>query len=236
MARTDLYRGTEPREAPLYSIADAAWYLDIPEATLRSWVVGRSYPRQVGPAFFEPLIRAPEGGEGRLSFSNLVEAHVLRALRTYHQVPIKHVRAALNYAEDRFGIDRLLLRQDLLTLAGDVFLDRYGALVNLSKSGQLAVRKVLEAHLDRVEWATDDPVPVRLFPFSRGDVLPPGTGKLILIDPQVAFGKPTVAGKGVTTAVLVRRFNAGESLADLASDYDLSEEQVEAAIPYERVA
>lgn len=234
MARADLYRGTEPRDVPFYGTTDAAWYLDIPIATLRSWVVGRPYPKQDGPAYFEPLIRTPDGSEGRLSFSNLVEAHVLRALRAHHRVPIKHVRAAITYAEGQLGIDRLLLRQDLLTHAGDVFLDRFGQLVNLSKSGQLAVKLLLEAHLHRVEWTAGDPIPIRLFPFSHAGVL--DTGKVILIDPQVAFGMPTIAGKGVTTAALVQRFNAGESLTDLARDYDLSEAEVEAAILYERAA
>jgi len=234
MAPADLYRGSDPRGVPLYSMTDAAWYLAIPFATLRSWVIGRSYPKQDGPAYFEPLISTPDGADRRLSFSNLVEAHVLRALRTHHEVPIKHVRAALTYAEERLRIDRLLLRHDLLTHAGDVFLERYGALVNLSKSGQLAIRQMLEAHLSRVEWSAGDPHPRRLFPFSHGGVL--DTGKVILIDPRVAFGKPTIAGKGVTTAALARRYNAGESLADLARDYDVSEEQVNAAILYERAA
>jgi uncharacterized protein (DUF433 family) len=234
MAHPDLYRGSEPRGIPLYSITDAAWNLAIPVATLRSWVIGRPYQKQDGPAYFEPLIKTPEESERRLSFSNLVEAHVLRALRTHHEVPIKHVRAALTFAESELGIERLLLRQDLLTHAGDVFLERYGKLVNLSKSGQLAVRRVLEEHLRRVEWTAGDPIPSRLFPFSHAPVL--DTGKVILIDPRVAFGKPTIAGKGVTTAALVRRFNAGESLTDLARDYDLSERQVEAAILYERAA
>ncbi len=234
MARADLCSGVDPREVPRYGLNDAAWYLAIPLATLRSWVIGRSYPKQDGTAHFEPLIQLPGGADRRLSFSNLVEAHVLRSLRTHHEVPIKHVRAALTYAEERLGIDRLLLRDDLLTHTGDVFLERYGELVNLSKSGQIAVRQMLEAHLARVEWSTGDPHPRRLFPFSHGGVL--DASKVILIDPRVAFGKPTIAGKGVTTAALVRRVNAGESLQDLARDYDLSEEQVKAAILYERAA
>lgn len=234
MTRADLYSGADPQEVPLYSINEAAWYLDIPFATLRSWVIGRPYPKQGGQAYFEPLIRTPDGAIGRLSFSNLIEAHILRALRTRHEVRIKHVRAALTYAEEQLGIDRLLLRRDLYARAGDVFLERYGELVNLSKSGQLAIREVLSAHLNRVEWSAGDRRPRRLYPYSHGGVL--DSGKLILIDPRVSFGKPTIAGKGVTTAAVVRRVNAGESVEDLVQDYDLSEEQVRAAILYERAA
>jgi hypothetical protein len=36
-----------------------------------------------------------------LSFSNLIEAHVLRSLRTEHGVSVKALRSALAYAENR---------------------------------------------------------------------------------------------------------------------------------------
>jgi hypothetical protein len=42
-----------------------------------------------------------------LSFWNLIEAHVLRALRTEHAVSVKALRKALDYAEKELGIERL---------------------------------------------------------------------------------------------------------------------------------
>ena len=52
------------------------------------------------------------------------------------------------YAEKALGIDRLLLRSELCAEAGRIFLDRYGELIELSASGQLAMRRVLEEHLE----------------------------------------------------------------------------------------
>ncbi len=46
----------DPRELPAYSIAEAAKYLRLPEATLRSWVAGRPYPTTAGQHFFRPVI------------------------------------------------------------------------------------------------------------------------------------------------------------------------------------
>jgi hypothetical protein len=40
----DIYGGKNPRDIPNYSIGDAAHYLKIPAATIRSWTVGRNYP------------------------------------------------------------------------------------------------------------------------------------------------------------------------------------------------
>ena len=74
-----------PYARPRYSLAQAARYVRISPTTLRSWVRGRTYPTAGGSRYFEPLILKPAPEDPRLSFSNLVEAHVLRSLRTRHE-------------------------------------------------------------------------------------------------------------------------------------------------------
>jgi hypothetical protein len=54
--KIDLYGGKDPRELPAYGISEAAHYLQLPRATLRSWVLGQPYITQKGPQFFAPLI------------------------------------------------------------------------------------------------------------------------------------------------------------------------------------
>ncbi|HEX5727672.1 MAG TPA: DUF433 domain-containing protein [Longimicrobiaceae bacterium] len=233
MPRSSLYGGRDPRELPTYGVGDAARYLHTPAATLRSWFFGRTYPRaQGGLGSFKRLINPPEASS-RLSFLNLVEAHVLRALRTQHGVRVREVRSALGFAERDLGIDHLLLSDKLLTGEGEIFLDHYSGLINLSRSGQMAMRGVLQAYLKRVE-RDDRHIPIRLYPFLRGadDGGPPA----VVIDPRVSFGHPVLAGTGITTAALVQRIDAGESVADLASDYDISEEQVCHAVLFEKAA
>jgi uncharacterized protein (DUF433 family) len=233
MPAPKIYDGRDPRDLPAYGIADAARYLDVPAATLRSWVAGRTYPRQHGTGSFEPLIVPAEAeGASRLSFYNLVEAHVLRALRTKHDVPLKHVRAALAYAGREMGMQRLLLSKEMQTAGGDIFLEHLGTLVNLSKSGQLAVRELLAAHLERVE-RDSSAIPIRLYPFL---VAAESESRSVVIDPRVSFGRPTIAGSGIRTAVLVQRIDAGESVGAVAADYGLSEAQVKAAVLFERAA
>ena len=57
---------------------------------------------------------------------------------TVDRINDKALRKALDYAERELKIDRLLLRKELRAGAGKVFLDRYGQLIDLSASGQLA--------------------------------------------------------------------------------------------------
>ncbi len=222
----------DPREAPAYQLAEAARYLRLAPATLRAWVVGRDYPTERGIRFFPPLIGLPNTSKLILSFSNLVEAHVLRALRTEHAVSIKAVRQAQAYAERAFELDHLLLRPELKVAAGELFLDRYSSLISLSKSGQLAMRTLLDTYLDRIERDVRN-VPLRLFPFVR-----PGfpDDRRIAINPNVAFGRPVIARKAISTAVIADRIDAGESVEDLASDYGLVAREIEDAVLYERAA
>jgi len=168
-----------------------------------------------------------------LSFWNLIEAHVLRSLRTDHGVALKAVREALSYAEGKLSIKRLLLRKELRTDAGRVFLDRYGELIEVSASGQIAMRQLLEEHLKRVEW-DEWQFPVRLYPFLSTEVT---TGaRPIAIDPKIAFGRPIVVRAGVSTAAIAERIDANETVEELAADYGLTPAEIEQAVLFERAA
>ncbi len=220
------------RENAAYTLAEAARYLRLPSATLRSWVLGRDYPTTEGGGKFSPLIKPASKRPPLLSFPNLIEAHVVRSLRTEHGVPVKALRSALAYAEKTLGIDRLLLRPELRANAGKVFLDRYGELIDLSTSGQLAMRQLFNEHLKRIAW--DGNFPVRLYPFLS--VVSAGNERPIVINPQIAFGRPVVERKGVSTSAIVERIDAGERVEDVANDYDLNKSEIEQAILYERAA
>lgn len=222
----------DARHQPAYTVAEAARYLKLPQATLRTWVLGRDYPVADGRSRFKALIRPARGTPPVLSFFNLIEAHVLRALRTEHGVSIKALRDSIAYAERTLKVDRLLLREDLRTHGGRVLLDHYGSLIDLSASGQIAIRKALEDHLARVEWDAWQ-FPVRLYPYPTAAL---DGNRPISIDANIAFGRPVLQGRGISTHTIAERLDAGESVADLAADYDLLPGDIEQAALYERAA
>jgi uncharacterized protein (DUF433 family) len=221
------------RNQPAYGPAEAARYLRLPAATLRTWLVGRAYPKGDAHATFHPLIEPASARPLQVSFYNLIEAHVLRALRTEHGVALTELRKAIAYAERKLQLRRLLLSPELRTHAGEVFLDRYVELINLSASGQLAMRKMFEDHLQRVEW-DEWQFPVRLYPYI--DSTRRAAEQPIAIDPHVAFGRPIVRRAGVSTAAIADRIDAGETVEALADDYDLSRDEIEQAVLYSRAA
>jgi uncharacterized protein (DUF433 family) len=89
---------------------------------------------------------------------------------------------------------------------------------------------MLDAHLKRIEWDTFGFV-ARLYPVTRSNI--EKAPKIIVIDPHMSFGKPVIAGTGITTSVVAERFEAGESVYMLKKDYGLRGSQVEEAIRYE---
>jgi uncharacterized protein (DUF433 family) len=222
----------DPRNEPAYTVAEASRYLKVASTTLRSWVVGRPYPKAEGVGQFEPLIQPPRTQPVLLSFSNLIEIHVLRALRTDHAVSIQAVREALGFAEESLRVERLLLSRQLYAEGGELFLQRYGELIHLRPSGQLVLQHLFEEHLKRVEW-DENQFPIRLYPFMTDSV---SAGRLIAIDANVAFGRPVVARAGVSTAAIVDRIDAGEQVTALAEDYDMSPHEITQAVLYERAA
>jgi uncharacterized protein (DUF433 family) len=58
----------------------------------------------------------------------------------------------------------------------------------------------------------------------------------MVIDPRIAFGRPVVASRSITTSTIAERIDAGESLSDIAADYDLAQSEIEQAVVYERAA
>ena len=216
-----------PEEQSAYSITEASRYLSIPTATLRSWVAGRKYPTDSGIKFFSPLILLPDDARAGLSFVNLVEAHVLDAIRRHHQVPLSKIRDAIHYLQKHFSSKHPLAEQRFQTDGIDLFIDKFGKLINVTQSGQIALRELLKAHLHRVEHNANGAA-VRLYPFTRKrDLSEP---KVIVIDPHISYGRPVLVGTGIPTAIVAERYKAGESIDELAEDYGRSRNEIEEAI------
>jgi uncharacterized protein (DUF433 family) len=189
--------------------------------------VGRYYPHSEGRKFFKPVLELPTHKHKQLSFINLVEAHVLDAIRRRYNVPLFKVRAAITYLQRHFHSRHPLADHRLETDGAHLFVQRLGNLINVTQEGQLAMRALIEAHLQRIEWGREG-VAQRLYPFvlKRSEAEP----KVVMIDPRVSFGRPVIIGTGIPTVVIAERFRAGESPSSLAADYGRSEQEILNAI------
>jgi uncharacterized protein (DUF433 family) len=162
---------------------------------------------------------------------NLLEVHVLGAIRREYKVEMRKVRAAVGHLAKHFDVLHPLVDQEMLTDGTDLFVDRLGQLINLSRDGQLAMRTMLEAYLRRIDRDAKG-VAVRLYPFTR---LAPASDlpRLIVIDPRRAFGRPVIAETRIPTTDIFERFKAGDSLDDLVAEYGRTPQEIQEAIRYE---
>ena len=209
----------------------------MPQSTLRYWVRGQQYALQAGWKTSIPIIILPEKEYPLLSFTNLVEAHILDAIRRVHKIPLQTVRKALDYLEAHFSSKHPLVEKRFETDGLDLFVREYDKLIAISKEGQLAIKNVLKLYLRRIEW---DPsgLPIRLYPFTRKRHLEKQKlehvveeePKLIVIDPSISFGRPILKGTRIPTEIIAERYKAGESIGELAHDYKRENYEIEEAI------
>jgi uncharacterized protein (DUF433 family) len=214
------------RRTPAYSFGEAAHYLSMPTATLRAWCVGQ---KQGQKREFVRLIDLDGSPKEGLSFLNLVEAHVLAAIRRVHNVSLLKVRDALNYVKRELKIDRPLLSPKFQTDGVDLFVEELGNLLNVT-THVYSFDEIMRAYLKRIHRDVKG-APVKLYPFLRKeDVEKPSAPSPVEIDPRVAFGRPVLVGRAVPTAVLADRFKAGDSIEDLAGDFEVSSFDIQEAI------
>ncbi len=164
-----------------------------------------------------------------LSFNNLLEARVLRALRVRHGVQMEAIRKAIKMAEKELSVDRLLLRQDLRTDGSSLLIQYYGQYVHLNPGKQIAMKKILDSVLARIDWDNDN-FAKRFYPSFVGDE------RKVFIDPLYSFGRAVVSKRYISTQVIYGRVNSGEPMEDVAKDYRISTKEVEQAVVFEEAA
>ena len=220
---------TDVRELPAYGMTEVTHYLQIPVPAFRAWTRGGIVRTSARGKRVQPLITLPDRKSRSLSFINLVEAHVLEAIRRGHQLPISQVRLALDYVRKELGLKNPLARQNFANEGLEVFLSRLPRRIAASESS--TVQELIRCHFDRIEHDHAG-LAVRLYPFTRKD-RQGDQPKMIAIDPYVCFGRPTIRGRGVSTSIIAERYKAGESIDALAEDYGCEQAQVEAAVQCE---
>jgi uncharacterized protein (DUF433 family) len=55
-----------------------------------------------------------------------------------------------------------------------------------------------------------------------------------VIDPRLSFGRPVLTKAAVPTEIIFDRFQAGDSLEDMAKDYGVGEKEIEEALRFEQ--
>lgn len=215
-------------ERPLYSISQAARFLFVPPASLRRWLEGY----KAGDEIIPPVIRPIATGSNDVTWAEFVEAGFLREYRS-RRVSLQRMRPFIEAMRVEAGVPFPLAhfkpmidpKRDLMVwlkqIQDDVQLDDALSVVNVV-TGELAFGKPMEQFLDKVDF--EDQVAVRMYPLGR-------TRSSVVIDPQVSFGIPQIAG--VRAELIAEAIATGDRPESIARIYGLTLDQVDDAIRWE---
>jgi len=210
----------------MFSEAEAARLLRVPQSTLNYWLEGGERRGKT----YKPVIRVePRGGRFAVTWAEFIEAGLLREYRRTHRVPMAELRAFIDLLRDRFSVPYPLAhhrpfvgdRKLLLEAQEAVGLDAEFCLVAVA-SGQLILTPPSQSFVERVTWSGDLAAGWR----PHDDPHSP-----VRMEPDVRFGRPAV--HGVSTEVLWEHSEAGEDVGDMAVAFDLSPSDVRWALAYE---
>lgn len=210
----------------IYSYADVDRLVGVHMGTARRWLEG--YTR--GGHFYDPVLRPEPTGTDVVTWGEMVEARLLAEFRS-RDVPVQRLRPAIVRLRVEFGAYPLAHARTLLDVEGrelvrvveeEVGLDNRLRLV-VVRNNQYVLTETTERFRAAVEY--EDGVVSRFRPEARTPD--------VVMDAQRAFGQPAV--RNVRTDTLAEAYRSGTSREEIADLFDLTSDQVDAALRFEMI-
>ena len=216
------------RTQSLYSFGEASRLAEVSPRTIRNWLFGNIGPDRLTPPLFPS--RADQGP--MVSFIQLIEIVVAAQFRKAAKVPFNRVRSAYENAQKQYDIRYPFAHLQLEAIGGHIIgglrSERPGASVQaLDEPAQWTLPGLILDTIHQLEY--DEDLAARWYPV--------GKEHLIVVDPRVSAGMPTILERGVTIQAIQKRWKVGHSISFIAEDFDLAADDVEIVLRYaDRVA
>jgi uncharacterized protein (DUF433 family) len=199
----------------LLTPTETSSYLEIPSSTLTSWLKGR--------AAGAPLVHQVEPvrkGQPSVPFIAVAEAHVLRSLRSLG-LRMSEIREAAAAVRDAFDTPYGLVSKRIATDGVDIFVEHGFGDLRRARDGQAPIHEVVSEYLRYLTWDADDDFPSSLRLRQYPDSVP------VVIDPRFGRGLPVIAANRVPVKAVTDLWEAGETVEDIAYEFDMTPEQVD---------
>jgi len=220
----------------LYTVSEAARYLDVPASTLNAWAHGyTNRPAGRSAVAGVPVLTTLPRRTARqpvIPFIGLAEGAVLTAIRR-SGVPLQRIRPALEQLDAQFGVSHALASSRLYSDGAEVLFDYAEATDNpglvraahelvVVRNGQRVFNEVVDSYLQRLEF--DDKGYVRLIRLPAYEVAE------VVVDPARGFGQPIFVRGGARLDDALGLFRAGEPLDVVADEYGIPRDHLEDAV------
>lgn len=207
---------------PAYPATEAGRLVGLHPARVRRWVKGYRYRHASIVRRQSPVVRRTARAviSSYVSFFELIELLLIKQLLD-HGISLQRVRKALSEVESIVGGGHLAQR--LYFADGNDNL-----LMHLLSDGQWAIATVIEELGKQIEFF-DPPWEYARLWYPRG---PDGH---IVVNPIVSFGRPSLVGRGITTANIYDLFVAEGNNHQAVEDWwGITRSEVIAVVEFER--
>ncbi len=205
---------------PAYEVGEAARYARTNPQTVAYWHFNRGG--------LGPILPGKEKGQP-LSYLELVEVAIVAVFRRLG-LSLQRLRKTREYAQQTFKAEYPFAQLQFQTEGHHLLLElgknegfHVNEVILADEHGQTGWKSLIADRFQEFDYEHD----VALIWHLAGRSSP------VVIDPRIAAGSPQV--KGIPTWVLKGRVEAGETLGDITSDFNLSGEDVIHALRFEGV-
>jgi uncharacterized protein (DUF433 family) len=208
----------------VYTISEAARLTKLRAARASEWFRGRQAPsRIVRPVFDSDYPTVND--EYAISFLDLIELNIAGKLREAH-ITLPYLRKSYKYLKEKFGDHPFCQRQifiDGKTIFTQGLNEEESAHFLQAITDQWYMSTIKKPFLEKIEY---DPITKQASRWNIADQ--------IVVDPKYRFGKPFVAGTGLSTSVLFHSYYAnGEDAEAVAKWFGVERRHVIAAVDFE---
>ncbi|MBH1935846.1 DUF433 domain-containing protein [Streptomyces sp. AV19] len=199
----------------LLTPSETSSYLQIPHSTLHSWLRGK--------AAGAPLVHRvgqERPGQPSVPFVAVAEAYVLRSLRDLG-LRMSEIRESAEAVRAAFDTPYGLVSKRIATDGVDIFVEHGLGDLRRARDGQAPLHEVVSRYLRYLSWDAGDDFPSSLQLRQYPDAVP------VVIDPRFGHGLPVIEANRVPVKALTDLWEAGETVEDIAYEYEMEPEQVE---------
>ena len=216
-------------DTPLYTVSEAARYLSVPPSTFANWINGyvRRPPGRREVVTDSVISAVPAGRrQATVPFVGLAEGMVLAGFR-HAGVSLQHIRKAVAVLRKELDMEHVLASEKLYSDGARILYDDARAtdereILTVVVTGQRVFQSVVNEYLERISYDS--------LGWASRVVLPITKEALVECDADRAFGQLIFIGNGAPMEAVVRRFQAGEAIREVARDFDLDQHDVEEVI------
>lgn len=215
-------------DAATYPAAEAGRLVGLTADRVRRWLRGYDYRYASSIQHQQPVVRQRgTAGTTYASFLDLVDLLFVKRFLD-HGLSLQKVRKALTEATVLLGTDHFA-RSNFFTDGHNIYLEvreKGDAILQLLSGGQWVIAPIIQELAEQIVFDSPSGLATRWYPM--------GPTGLVVLDPLVSFGRPTIVNKGVATANIYDFFLAEQRRFDpVCSWLALGQPEVKAAVEFE---